>query len=40
MLVIPALRRPRRENDKFETSLGYILRPCHKAKQNRTKKVL
>jgi hypothetical protein len=28
--VIPALRRLRQEDRKLETSLGYIVGPCHK----------
>jgi hypothetical protein len=28
--VIPALRRPRQKNYKFQASLGYTARPCLK----------
>jgi hypothetical protein len=28
--LIPALRRLRKENNKFKTSLNYIVRPCLK----------
>jgi hypothetical protein len=34
MPVIPALRRLRHEEYKFETKVGYIARPCLKTKQN------
>jgi hypothetical protein len=32
MLVIPVLGRWRQEDLKFETSLGYIVRLCHRTK--------
>jgi hypothetical protein len=31
--VIPALEKQRQEDQKFETSLGYIVRSCLKTKQ-------
>jgi hypothetical protein len=35
-LVIPALGRQRQEEDhKFETSVGYIVRPCLKTKRQK-----
>jgi hypothetical protein len=37
MPVIPALRRQRQENFKFNTRLGYILRPCLKNEKKKKK---
>lgn len=36
-LVIPAQGRLKQEDPKFETNLGYIIRPCLKTKTNNTK---
>jgi hypothetical protein len=37
VLVIPALGRLKQEDCKFQVSMGYIVRPCLKTKQNKTK---
>jgi hypothetical protein len=35
MPVIPALRRLRQEDLKFEAGVGYTARPCHKKEEKR-----
>jgi hypothetical protein len=35
MSVIPVLRRLKQEGHKFTTSLGYIVIPCLKKKENK-----
>jgi hypothetical protein len=35
--VIPALRKLSQEDFKFKASLGYLLKPCLKKKQNKKK---
>jgi hypothetical protein len=37
MPVIPALRRYRQRQEDCEATLAYIVRPCLKTKQNKTK---
>jgi hypothetical protein len=37
MPLIPAFRRWRQEDGKFEVSLGYIVGPSQRTKQNKTK---
>jgi hypothetical protein len=37
MPPMPALRRQRQEEHEFETSLGYIVRPCLKTNKRMNK---